>query len=245
MGDENDRLPGIVQLVEELHDLRAGPRVQVSRRLVGEQNARPIHQGPGDGHPLSLTPRELARPMSHSVGQLDPHQRLLGQAAPLSLAHPRVDQRKLHVAESRGPGQQIVALEHEADLPVADSRQLGLAEARDQAAVEPVLAPGGGVQASDQVHQGRLAGAGGAGDGHELIALDGDVDAAKRVHDLALHGEIALDAAQGDQRVGRSVRRSSTSHLGISELRGEERSLDLRVSRELTTRAPRARPTLL
>ena len=40
VGDEDDRLALGVEFVEEGHDLRAGPAVEVARRLVGEQDRR-------------------------------------------------------------------------------------------------------------------------------------------------------------------------------------------------------------
>jgi hypothetical protein len=47
---------------------------------------------------------------------------------------------------------------------------------------EPVAAAGGTIEAAQDVHQGRLAGAGGADDGQELAALDLQVDAAQGGH---------------------------------------------------------------
>ena len=55
-------------------------------------------------------------------------------------------------------------------------------EFADQLVVEPVFPLGGRVEAADEVHQGGLAGAGGAHDGDVLIVLDAQVDAAQRVH---------------------------------------------------------------
>src|SRR5580765_7672040 len=46
-------------LPEQGHDLVARARVEVSRRLVGQEQRGPVHQGPRDGHALALAAREL------------------------------------------------------------------------------------------------------------------------------------------------------------------------------------------
>jgi len=54
VGDQNQGVPLPVDLLEERHDLHPGAGVQVARGLVGQQDGRPVDQGPGDGHPLAL-----------------------------------------------------------------------------------------------------------------------------------------------------------------------------------------------
>jgi hypothetical protein len=92
-----------------------------------------------------------------------------------------VDERQLDVVQRGGAGQQVEGLEDEADFLVADAGELVVVELGDVVAVEPVLALGGRVEAADQVHQGGLAGAGGAHDGDVLVVLDAERDAAQGV----------------------------------------------------------------
>ena len=56
--------------------------------------------------------------------------------APLAPREPRVDERQLDVLEGARAGEQVEALEDEADGPVAHLRELAAAEARDLVAVE-------------------------------------------------------------------------------------------------------------
>src|SRR5262249_25949153 len=53
-----------LQLEEEVVDHCARLRSQVARRLVGEDDSRPVHPPAPDGHSLLLATRQLARPMS-------------------------------------------------------------------------------------------------------------------------------------------------------------------------------------
>ena len=64
----------------------------------------------------------------------------------------------------------------------ADARELRLGELRDIDAVETVVAAGRPVEATEDRHQRRLARSRRAHDGDELAALDGQADAAQRMH---------------------------------------------------------------
>src|SRR5204863_3216345 len=61
-------------------------------------------------------------------------------------------------------------------------RELVAAEARDVLTVDEIAPFGRRVEAAEQVHERRLAGAGRAHDGEELAALDRNADATQRVH---------------------------------------------------------------
>jgi len=126
-----------------------------------------------------------------------------------------------------GAGEQVEGLEDEADLLVADAGELVIVERGDVVAVEPVAAAGGRVEASDEVHQGGFAGAGGAHDGDVLVVADAQVDAAERVDLLVAHlvglPEIAGDddlAGEGALGGGSSVNFSWFGFEGHPVLRG-------------------------
>jgi hypothetical protein len=53
--------------VQQRHDLFAGARVQVSGRLVGEEDRRIVDQRPGNRHPLLLSAGKLVGPMVDAV----------------------------------------------------------------------------------------------------------------------------------------------------------------------------------
>ena len=96
--------PVAVQRLEQPHDLLAGGAVEVAGRLVGQENARLVHQRPGDGHALPLAAGELVGPVLHPVAQPHPRERLGGELPALLGAQAGVDQRQLHVVQRWWPG---------------------------------------------------------------------------------------------------------------------------------------------
>src|ERR1051326_2232786 len=61
--DQNDRLVVRGELFEDVDDLGAGLGIEISRRLVGENQRRFIHERARDGDALALTTRQLVRAM--------------------------------------------------------------------------------------------------------------------------------------------------------------------------------------
>src|SRR6187401_1805345 len=94
---------------------------------------------------------------------------------------------QLHVVQRGGPGEQVERLEDEPDLLVADAGELVVVHLAHLLVVQQVGALGRRVEAADQVHQRRLAGAGRTHDRDVLAAADLDVHAAQGVHFLFAH----------------------------------------------------------
>ena len=78
VGDQNDGVAFSVQGIEEVQDLPAGAGVQVARRLVGQQDRRPVDESPPDGDPLALAPGQFAGAVAGPVFQFDLSQNLTG-----------------------------------------------------------------------------------------------------------------------------------------------------------------------
>jgi len=126
----------------------AGPWSPGCRSLVGQDDRRAVHERPGDGHALPLAAGHLIGLVVHTGFQTDAGQRLLGAFNARRGGGAVVDQRQFDIVQRSGPGQQVEGLEDEADLFVADARQLIVVQFTDQLVVEPVLPFGGRVQAS-------------------------------------------------------------------------------------------------
>ena len=114
MGD-HDHQPVLRHLLEEVHDLDAGGAVQGAGGLVGQQDIRVVHQGPGDGHALHLAAGHLIGLFVKLVPQAHPLQGPDGPLPPLGLADAGDGQGQLHVCQHSLVGDQVVALEDEAD----------------------------------------------------------------------------------------------------------------------------------
>ena len=61
----------LVELVKQVHDLDTHLGVQVTGRLIGEDDVGVTYDRTGDGHTLSLTTGKLRRKMAHTVAQAD------------------------------------------------------------------------------------------------------------------------------------------------------------------------------
>ncbi|MNU09164.1 hypothetical protein D3C72_2555740 [compost metagenome] len=55
MRDQYDGLPAIVKILEDLHNLAAGPRIQRSGRLIRQQDYRVSDERSGNGDTLLLS----------------------------------------------------------------------------------------------------------------------------------------------------------------------------------------------
>ena len=155
VGDQDDRDAVPIELLEYAHDLIAGPAVQVTGGLVGQDDGGLVDEGPGDGDALLLPAGKLAWLMVQPVTQAHALEGLARAAAPvLSTA---VHQGKLHVGQGGRAGQQVEGLEHEPNLLAANPRQGIVPQIAHVRAAQAVGPRGGAVQAPKDMHECRLA----------------------------------------------------------------------------------------
>ena len=69
MGGGDDGFPLRMCLAEKGNDLPAGPLIQIGRRLIGEEQLRLAHQGPGDGQALLFSAAQLTGTSRQPAGQ--------------------------------------------------------------------------------------------------------------------------------------------------------------------------------
>ena len=68
----------LVQPLEQVQDLLAGPGIEVAGGLVGQEQGRVVDQGAGDGHALLLAAGELRGVVVQAVPQPHPVSKRLG-----------------------------------------------------------------------------------------------------------------------------------------------------------------------
>ena len=105
--DEDDGVAPFMKAREEAHDFDTRLGIEISRRLVGQQDGGIVDEGPGDRDALPLTARELIWSMSHAVGEFDLLQRLGRALAPLLAADTGIDQRQFDVVQRRRAGRRL------------------------------------------------------------------------------------------------------------------------------------------
>jgi hypothetical protein len=223
--DEGEADPALDRLQLDLH-LLAELEVESTQRLVQQEDARLVHQGPGQGHPLPLAARQLLRLAPFEPHQADHAQGLGRPLTALPGRDPLDHQPVLDVLAHRHVGEQGVVLEHRVDVALV-GRQVG-----DVLALEEDPPGGRKLEAGHQAQAGGLPGARWPEDGEELSFPDREVDAVDGRHaSEALghrpqlhggHGEPRLGLWHRPHRVHRSPRpRSSLVGTSATGLRSE------------------------
>ena len=136
--DHADRRAGRVELLEQIHDRLAAARIEVSGRLVREQNQRLAGDGARDGDALLLTARELARKVLRAVRHADALERRFHALLALGRFHAAIGERQLDVLEDREVANQVEALEDEPYLTISYARAFRRGEIRDLTVVQRV-----------------------------------------------------------------------------------------------------------
>ena len=220
-------------------------RVEVAGRLVGEHDRGPRDQRAGDRHPLLLPAGQLGGTVREPVAEPD---RVDERGEPLVVdlrAGERQRQRDVLV---RGQDRdQVVGLEDEAELVAPQRGQPLVVEVRELLAVDDDRAGRRAVQPREQMHERRLAGAGGPHDRRELAGGEADRDAAQRVDGRLPLPVGSMEVRRGDDRVSRN-RGHTRQHPAVRGGRKGEfppragaGSRTGRVRRRAGTRGPRAR----
>jgi hypothetical protein len=171
VGGHDDGRAGAVDPVDQLHDPDGGLGVEVAGRLVGEQQGRMVDERPRDRDALLLTARQLVREVVELGREADEPQDVRHLAADLLAVLAEHLQRVGDVVVDRAVRQELVVLEHDADV----AAQVGDAAARDlaqRAAGDRDLALARLELFLEQADAGRLPAARRADQEHELAAAD-------------------------------------------------------------------------
>ena len=166
-------------LLEKLHDLYAGFRVQSARRFVRKQNFGVIDQRSCDGDTLHLSARHLIRTFIQFACKPDLFQGFLCSAAAFRFGNARNGQRQLHVGKYGLMGNQIIALENKADGVVSVSVPIRVLEIFCGSSADDQIAARILVKSADDIQQGCFSASGGAENGNEFTLSERNGNAAK------------------------------------------------------------------
>ena len=138
-------------LLQDVHDLDGGLRVERAGRLVGQQDLGVVDKGAGNGHALHLAAGHLVRALVELVAEADLLQRLRGASAPFGLADAGERQRQLDILQHGLVRDEVIALEDEADGMVAVGVPVAVAELLRRAAGNQQVTGRILVEAADDV----------------------------------------------------------------------------------------------
>src|SRR5580692_6757478 len=172
VGDDHDRGAVAVQLAEQVQDGRAGRAVQVAGGLVGHDQCGPAGQGPGDGGALLLAAGQLVGPVPSAMAEPDPLDGRLGQPAAFGGPPAPVQQAAGDIVEHAEAVEEEELLEHEAEAPGPQARQLRVGHGRGVLPGDADHPAGGPLQGAHHVQQGALARSGRPDDGGQLALAD-------------------------------------------------------------------------
>jgi acyl-CoA thioesterase I len=176
--DQDDRRSRFtIERFEELDDPPARVAVEVTRRLVREENARSVSECACDRHPLLLAPGQLCREVIEPVAEADALQDVRGTRGRGILAAQL--ERYLHILDGSQRGNQLKALEHEPDLLAAKPGPRIFVEPGNIRPIQVHGAAGGRVEPGEQSEKGRLAASRRTHDRHELPLVDRERDVPK------------------------------------------------------------------
>ena len=148
---------------------------------------------------LALAAGQLAGAVAHAASEADLLQQRPGALA--AAAGTAADEGGHHHVLKRGElGQEVVELEDEADVAVAEVREAAVVEGEDVDAGNLQAAGGGPVEGAEDVEEGALADAGGPGDAQGLAGEDLQVDALEHLQPAGAGGIDAPDAAGPQDR---------------------------------------------
>ena len=206
MGDQRQRHPALgVELHQQVEHLRRRGAVEAAGRLVRQQQVRLHDQRPAQRRALPLAARQFARLVPQALPQPDPRQQPRGLLQRRRVRDPGQAQRQRRVLLRGELRQQVVLLVDEAQVPVAQRRQLPVRQRVDAPPGQLHRARVRAVEAGQQMQQGALAAAGHADHGRALAGGDLEVEAAQHLHPQRARAEGLGEPRAAQHRVTHSA----------------------------------------
>ena len=151
--------------------------VEASRRFIGEHHSRVVHQSPCHCHTLLLSARQFVGLMLGAVGESHEVQQFHATFLSLAFRHSRYEGRNHDILKRREFWQQLMKLEHEADVSVAEVGELLLVQSSHVHSVNHYLPAVRRVERTDYLEQCGLSRTARSHDAHHLSFVYMQVDA--------------------------------------------------------------------
>ena len=202
VGHEDDGVALVIEFLEEDEHLERGAGVEITRSLVGQDDGGVVDEGARNGHALHLTAGHLVGLVVETFAEADSPEGAYGTFAAFGrLDLGIVHEGQLDILDGCGLGQEVIVLEDEANLAVAELGTLVLAHLAYGHTVEEVFAGRGSVETSELVEQGGFAGTRGALNGDELAFINLEGHPAEGVDNLVADLEVAAHVLEFDDYV--------------------------------------------
>lgn len=172
---DQDGRPLPVNFLEYADDFEGKLWVEVPSRLVGQQDLRLINHGPGNGHTLLLSIREVRRVLPHFLMKVDQPEGVEDAAADFFNRDTQDIETDGHVIENFFMEEKAEVLEDDTHRSAQPPDSV-VGQAQDVDAVDDDLAPRGQDFPKNNLEQSRFPGAAWARDEPEFSLLDVEVD---------------------------------------------------------------------
>ena len=197
MGDQNEGgASQTVEIEDHVDDVSGRVGVEISGRLVGQQETRAIDEGPSEGHPLLLAAAQLCRVVVLAI----PEANLTEEIAPPVERVPGTCQFSRHenVLKGRQCGQQLEILKDEPHVFIAKPRPGILIQVPKRGARQDHLTARWTVESSTQPQQGGLAAATRTDDGEGVPGREIKPNLSED-RELGARSAIGLGETAGDE----------------------------------------------
>src|SRR5690348_13513264 len=148
-----------VQLTQEIYDGFAVFRIEVTGRLVGQEDGGLPDQCAGDGDALLLTTGKLRRIVLRAMSHADAIEHVLHALFAFLGAHAAVSERQLDVFKYGEVADEIERLKDEADFAIANPSTVAKRKFFDRLGMNPIIAVGWRIEQPKDRKQCGLAAA--------------------------------------------------------------------------------------
>src|SRR3989441_5535379 len=168
-----------VQSLEEIQDFLAGLGVELSGRLVCQEQGWIVRQGDCDGDPLLLAAAQLVRPMTRPLGEADEIEEFLRPSLPCRGVFGGEAHWQLDVLLGGERWDEVEELENEARLSQSIADELSVAQVDQGGAVHLDSTRGRAADSPKDIQERRLAAPRRPSNRDDFAVADAQVEAAQ------------------------------------------------------------------